>query len=400
MENQDIAPGLLEKIQSDFQRFFEANRNIAGLYEKVRDGTATYAQVHEFAILTGQELATAFRLNLSSAVLPEGRLYYNIAKRIIEPTLKNNYELVCDVAAEVQSRMNEAAGIGIRSIKPELNTDRIDGIVNKVSAAEQFDDVAWVLDEPIVNFTQSVVDDSVKANADFQYQAGLSPKIVRRTAGNCCEWCARIAGTYEYKNVNNTGNDVFRRHSHCRCKVEFIPGTSKKVQDVRSKEWHLDAEHDKIEQRKQIGVERLTDADKVSLNQYKSFESYLLNEALREEYELSTDQKIIMSRLDQALEKLPAYSGVTYRSLDSARIRDVEAFWEKYQVGNIVSERAYTSTSTEVYDETFDIQMIIEGKSGRDLRGYTSFENEVLYPRGTEYVVAKREGNTLWLREK
>ena len=120
--------------------------------------------------------------------------------------------------------MNEAAGIGIRSIKPELNTDRIDGIVNKVSAAEQFDDVAWALDEPIVNFTQSVVDDAIKANAEFQHQAGLSPKIIRKTSGKCCEWCARLAGTYNYEDVRNTGNDVFRRHSYCRCTVEYSPG--------------------------------------------------------------------------------------------------------------------------------------------------------------------------------
>ena len=125
----------------------------------------------------------------------------------------------------------------------------------------------------------------------------------------------------------------------------------------------------------------------------------MLNEALRDGYELSDSQKIMMRNLDKALEKLPNFEGITYRSLDSGRIKDVNEFWKKYQVGNIVSESAYTSTSTAIYDDDFDIQMVIEGKSGRDLRGYTDFENEIVYPRKVKFVVTKREGTTKWLKE-
>ena len=46
-----------------------------------------------------------------------------------------------------------------------------------------------MLKEPLVNFGQSIVDEAVRSNADFQYKAGLSPKIVRTSTGNCCEWC-------------------------------------------------------------------------------------------------------------------------------------------------------------------------------------------------------------------
>ena len=70
---------------------------------------------------------------------------------------------------QIQTSLNKSSRIGIKAIKPELNQDRILGIVNKVSEAEAYDDVAWVLDEPIVNFSQSIVDDSIKANAEFQY---------------------------------------------------------------------------------------------------------------------------------------------------------------------------------------------------------------------------------------
>ncbi|MDD6880841.1 MAG: hypothetical protein PUE18_04630 [Firmicutes bacterium] len=31
------------------------------------------------------------------------------------------------------------------------------------------DEGLWILDEPVINFTQSIVDDAIKANAEFQY---------------------------------------------------------------------------------------------------------------------------------------------------------------------------------------------------------------------------------------
>ena len=92
-----------------------------------------------------------------------------------------------------------------------------------------------MLDEPVVNFTQSVADDSIKKNAECQYQSGLSPKIRRISMGKCCKWCDRLVGTYDYATVRNTGNGVFRRHERCRCTVEFI--TNGKRQNVHTKKW-------------------------------------------------------------------------------------------------------------------------------------------------------------------
>ena len=103
--------------------------------------------------------------------------------------MEKNYEMAAATSMEVQNLINQANGIGIKAIKPELNQDRIDGIVNVVSGKEYFDDIAYMLGEPIINFTQSVVDDTIRENADFQYEAGLSPKIKRTVTGGCCEWC-------------------------------------------------------------------------------------------------------------------------------------------------------------------------------------------------------------------
>ncbi len=77
--------------------------------------------------------------------------------------------------------------------------------------------------------------------ADARWRAGMAPKIVRRAAGNCCDWCSALAGTYDYGDVYFTGNDVFRRHENCRCTVEYVCDGTR--QDVWSKKMYAaDAE--------------------------------------------------------------------------------------------------------------------------------------------------------------
>lgn len=247
---EDITPELLEKIQKHFQAQFDRSQVISGLYRKIQAGSATYAEANDFAIETGSILADAFQKNLSSDILPDGRMYYNIAKGILDPTMKNNYDLICDAAGQIQSSLNGNASIGIKTIIPDLNQDRINGIINKVSNAGKYDDVAWVLNDPVVNFSQSIVDDFAKANAEFHSGAGLSPVIVRKALGGCCKWCQQIAGTYRYPDVPK---DVYRRHNNCRCTVKYDPGDGK-VQNVHSKEWRDATERDKIEARKAVRI--------------------------------------------------------------------------------------------------------------------------------------------------
>lgn len=237
----DIAPELLERIRQDFNNAYTNSEKITSLLAKVKAGRATYAEANEYAVELGEILASAYNKNITSAVLPDGQMYYNIAKRIIEPTMSNNYNLIADTSMQVQKSLNGAAGIGIKAIKPELNSERISGIINRISS-EAFENVKWLLDEPVKNFSQSVVDDSIKANSEFHGKAGLAPQIVRKLSGGCCEWCARLAGKYTYPDVPQ---DVYRRHQRCRCTVEYDPGSGK-VQNVHSKQWSSKSQHDKM----------------------------------------------------------------------------------------------------------------------------------------------------------
>ena len=244
----DKAPELYEKIQRLFEQKFQQDSVIQDLYQLILEGNADYKEAGEFAIRTGELLAQVFETTFSAAELPDGRLYLNIAQRTVDPMLKGNYELVTDVCGQVQEQLNRKAGLGLKAVKPKLNQDRINGILNKISNEPLFDHVSWMLAEPVVNFTQSIVDDAVRENADFQYRAGLHPKIVRISTGNCCKWCDKLTGTYDY---NDLPDDIYRRHNYCRCRVEFLPGDGRR-QNVHTKKWTEPGQADKIERRKQV----------------------------------------------------------------------------------------------------------------------------------------------------
>lgn len=84
MDKQDIAPALLGRIRADFLRLL---RNTA-------PSAATYPAALDYADLVGGALAEAFRLHLSADTLPDGRMYWNIADRVLRPLLEEDHALV------------------------------------------------------------------------------------------------------------------------------------------------------------------------------------------------------------------------------------------------------------------------------------------------------------------
>lgn len=236
---EDVAPQLLEAIRA----VFVAKSGELAVTEQ------TWKAAERYAWQVGSALAEAFGSELRSAALPDGRLYWNIADRVVRPLLEEDHRMVSEVAAQVQQALNQAAGIGLRAQTVPVNRDRIEGMLNKLCEALRYDDVAWVLAEPVINFSQAVVDETIQANVEFQGKAGLRPRVVRTAVGRCCEWCDRLAGTYAYPDVPK---DVYRRHERCRCLVEYDPGTGRR-QNVHTKRWAEDAEPEKIALRKQVG---------------------------------------------------------------------------------------------------------------------------------------------------
>jgi hypothetical protein len=245
----DVVPELNVKIQRSFQNNVMRDRQVARISQRIRDGTATLADGHEYAERLGFATSRALRANLTADTLPDGKLYYNIAKRTVTPALEENYRLINEASADIQKIIDSEAGIGLGAVHAEFPEERIQGMIDKMTTdgIELEDALKW-LDEPIVNNSEAFFDDYVDKNAKFRNDVGLKATITRQVAWNCCDWCAELAGTYDY---DNAPPDIYRRHEFCRCVVTYK--CDKKSQNVWTKRsW--ESSDEEIQARQSAGI--------------------------------------------------------------------------------------------------------------------------------------------------
>lgn len=108
-----------------------------------------------------------------------------------------------------------------------------------------------LLDSSVRNLSQAFYDQFVEVNASFRLKAGFMVTIVREELGDCCSWCADLAGTYSY---DNAPKDVFARHANCKCIV--ITKTQKGTwQDAWSRKEYKSFRDNRIAREQEILVE-------------------------------------------------------------------------------------------------------------------------------------------------
>lgn len=256
---QELSKELYQKIKDTYESEIKNSSKIKTLLNKMNRENANYQDAMDFSIEIGKCLEKSFSKNISASILPDERMQYKLAKEIIEPILKENYSNIAKQCMNVQAALNKAANIGLKAIKPGYKKDKTEGIINYVSS-NKYDKIEKSFIDSLSTNSKSIVDDSVRENADFHYKSGLSPKIVRRSNGKCCKWCQEQVGVYDYKEVKNKGNDVFRRHANCNCIVTYDPGDGSKAQNVWNKKIEYKPNQEEIEKR----IEKSTKDEKMS----------------------------------------------------------------------------------------------------------------------------------------
>lgn len=156
-----------------------------------------------------------------------------------------------------------------------------------------------------------------------------------------------------------------------------------------------------------LGVEKDPGSDIIKLSEeelgviqkYKSFESYLINEALRTSEsiaDLSPIQQDFVKQLDAALSKAPRYSGNLIRTVDFSDWPDcaerTERFAKGFVLGELIQINQYWSASKKLgYNNHAGIQIYIQdSKKGRDISKVGLDEQEVLYERGSKFIVISK----------
>lgn len=210
---------------------FYSDPLIRSLYRRVADGKATYAEVQTFA-----QRASVICSEVLMDYAPEAD-FAEWARELVTPSLTQMHGLIDDVAQQVQTHLNRVAELGIKAQSVPVDAERIGGIASALEAAEDTAQAESLLRRTSENYARHVGDEAVWRNAAFQSRAGLKPTIRRTSAAKCCAWCAEVAGTYDYADVSQQGDNVWRRHLDCRCLITYIaPGRTETVLNYRRRE--------------------------------------------------------------------------------------------------------------------------------------------------------------------
>lgn len=227
----DVVPELLADIESAFNAQTMADRRLATVSKRIRDGTATQIDGHAYAERLGKDASRALQEVLTAERLPDGKLYYNIATRTVIPTLENNQRLINEAATQIQKAIDAKQGLHIGSVLPPFPTPRVNGLIDKMTADDiELDEALRWIGEPIVNNSEAFYDDFQRDNAEFRYKSGLETTITRIADFECCQWCADLEGTY---NIEDAPDEIYQRHENCRCSVTV--NYKRSTQDVWSK---------------------------------------------------------------------------------------------------------------------------------------------------------------------
>ncbi|OUP84518.1 UNVERIFIED_ORG: hypothetical protein B5F06_10175 [Lacrimispora saccharolytica] len=168
---------------------------------------------------------------------------------------------------------------------------------------------------------------------------------------------------------------------------------NKKRYTAKEKQW------EEVAESLNSGIMGLSQDELSALYQYKSFESYPINEALRNAKDMSDllpAQQQFVKRLDSALSKIPKYEGDLIRTVNFSDWPDCDKrtndFAKEFVPGKNIQIRQYWSTSKrEGYDEEAGIKIYIQNaQNGRDISSVGLDEAEVLYERNRKFLVADK----------
>lgn len=205
-------------IKKEFQDTVNNDPTCQKLYAKIRKGDASYKTGSQLAIRIGEDLGKVLKKYAPKTNIDEWDL-----DDLLPKSLGLDHSMVSTACKDIQQKMNKDAGLGIKPKEPKFDWDRVQGMITELrDHPDSFPDIEKSFWDQLCNFSQSVVDQSIRDNMQLMARAGIKTQVVRQAEFKACPWCRDIAGVYDYADVKETGNDVWRRHENCRCTIDFI----------------------------------------------------------------------------------------------------------------------------------------------------------------------------------
>lgn len=128
---EDVAPKLYEQIKAVFDEYVLADQKIQDALNN-ENTKATFEDVSIYSRRLGTYATKSIRTVMTEEALPDGKFYWNIMERTIVPLMKEVYELVNQMAFNVQRILDAKQKIGIKPQKAEFPLERVEAVMNRI----------------------------------------------------------------------------------------------------------------------------------------------------------------------------------------------------------------------------------------------------------------------------
>lgn len=206
-----------DDIKTEFMTKVNSDPTVQKCLRTIHDGKGTYKTANKLAVRVGENLGKVLKAHEPIENIDEWD-YINL----IPQSLGLNQEIIASACRDVQNGLNQKNGFGIKYQEPKFDWDRVNGLIDELRDNPEFKNIEKSFYDQLVNFSENVVDDSIRDNVGRLYRSGIRTIVVRQAEFGGCKWCQEVAGSYDYAEVRNTGNDVWRRHENCRCTIDYI----------------------------------------------------------------------------------------------------------------------------------------------------------------------------------
>lgn len=138
----DIVPELYEKIYKEYEQQMKTHPGVVAFQRKFAKETATSEDASVYAADLGECAAAALDKYLTPKYLPDGKLYWNILERTVDPLMRDVFKRVTGAGAEVMRREDEAVGFHLNPVIPEYPAERVKALMESMLRRYETDDEA------------------------------------------------------------------------------------------------------------------------------------------------------------------------------------------------------------------------------------------------------------------
>ena len=127
---------------TEYEKALQNDPTVKAMKKKLEDGTANSKDLDRLSAAAGV-IAGECMVSRLKEEFPNGRISKDDVRRIISPIMKQNYGFVSEMAVLLQTAQYRKAGIGLKAVLPDYNTDREDELVAEISDRSFEDGFTW-----------------------------------------------------------------------------------------------------------------------------------------------------------------------------------------------------------------------------------------------------------------